>query len=75
VGLARCGSVFPVSAVVGAAVPAAVCRWGLCPCCPDVGWCLSGVYNHHISMLNASLQLSEVRKDPLAVTNRQRRSL
>jgi len=29
VGLARCGTVFPVSAVVGAAVPAAVCRWGL----------------------------------------------
>jgi len=25
-----------VSAVVGAAVPAAVCRWGLCPCCPGV---------------------------------------
>jgi len=23
--------------VVGAAVPAAVCRWGLCPCCPGVG--------------------------------------
>jgi len=32
---------------VGAAVPAAVCRWGLCPCCPGVGRCLSGVYNHH----------------------------
>jgi len=32
-----------VSAVVGAAVPAAVCRWGLAPCCPDVGRCLSGV--------------------------------
>jgi len=44
VGLARCGTVFPVSAVVGAAVPAAVCRWGLCPCCPGVGRCLSGVY-------------------------------
>jgi len=37
----------PVSAMVGAAVPAAVCRWGLCPCCPDVGRCLSGIYNHH----------------------------
>jgi len=37
-----------VSAVVGAAVPAAVCRWGLCPCCPDVGRCISGVYNHHL---------------------------
>jgi len=29
VGLARCGTVFSVSAVVGVAVPAAVCRWGL----------------------------------------------
>ena len=38
----RCGTVFPVSAVVVAAVPAAVCRWGLCPCCPGVGRCLSG---------------------------------
>jgi len=28
VGLARCGTVFPVSAVVGAAVPVAVCRLG-----------------------------------------------
>jgi len=46
-GLARCGTVFSVSAVVGAAVPAAVCRWGLCPCCPGVGRCLLGVYNHH----------------------------
>jgi len=36
-----------VAAVVGAAVPAVVCRWGLCPCCPGVGRCLSGVYNHH----------------------------
>ena len=27
--LGLCGTVFPVSAVVGAAVPAAVCRWGL----------------------------------------------
>jgi len=31
VGLARCGTVFPVSAVVGAALPAAVCRWGAVP--------------------------------------------
>ena len=44
--LARCGTVFPVSAVVGAAVPAAVCRWGLCPC-PGVGRCLSRVNNHN----------------------------
>ena len=42
-GLACCGTVFPVSVVVGAAVPAAVCRWGLCPCCPSVARCLSGV--------------------------------
>jgi len=35
--MARCGTVFPVSAVVGAAVPAAVCRWGLRPSCP--AWC------------------------------------
>jgi len=40
----------PVFAVVGAAVPAAVGRWGLYPCCPDVGRCLSGVYNHHRSV-------------------------
>ena len=31
-GLARFGTVFPVSAVVGAAVPAAVCRPGGCAC-------------------------------------------
>ena len=37
---------FPLT-VVGAAAPAAVCRLGLCPCCPDVGMCLSGVYHHH----------------------------
>jgi len=43
VGLARCGIVFPVSVVVGAAVPAALCCWGLCPHCPGVGRCLSGV--------------------------------
>ena len=30
--------------VVGAAVPAAVCCWGLCSCCSGVGRCLSGVY-------------------------------
>jgi len=29
-----------VSVVVGAAVPAAVCRRGVCPCCPGVGRCL-----------------------------------
>jgi len=26
--MARCGTVFPASAVVGAAVPAVVCTWG-----------------------------------------------
>ena len=41
-GLARCGTVFPVSAVMGVAVPAAVCRWGLCSCCPGVGRSLEG---------------------------------
>jgi len=41
--LARSGTVFPVSMVVGASVPAAVCRWGLCPHCPCVGRCLSWV--------------------------------
>jgi len=35
---------FPVSVVLRAAVPAAVCRWGLCPRCPGVRSCLSGVY-------------------------------
>ena len=24
----------------------AVWRWGLCPCCPGMVRCLSGVYNH-----------------------------
>ena len=43
-GFARSGTVFPVSVVVGAAVPAAVCRWGLCSRCPGVGKFLSGVY-------------------------------
>ena len=41
-GLARCGTVFPVS-VVGAAVPAAVCRWGLRSRCPGVGRCFGGM--------------------------------
>jgi len=41
--LARCGTVFRVSVVMGAAVPAASCRWGLRPCCPGVGRCLSRV--------------------------------
>ena len=34
-----CGAVFPVSVVGGAAVPAVVCRWELCSCCPGVGRC------------------------------------
>jgi len=37
------GTVFPVSVVVVSAVPAAVCRCGLCPCGPSVGRCLSSV--------------------------------
>jgi len=36
-------TVFAVTVVVRAAVPAAMCRWGLCPRCPGVGRCLSGV--------------------------------
>jgi len=51
VGLTRCGTVFPVSVVMGAAVLAAVCRWGLCPCCPNVGRCLSGVYESSLCLL------------------------
>ena len=35
-GLARCGTVFPVSEAVGSALPAAVCHWGLCPHYPGV---------------------------------------
>ena len=34
---------FPVSVMVGKAVLAVVCRWGLCLCCPGVGKCFSGV--------------------------------
>jgi len=46
-----------VSAVVGAAVPAAVCRWGLRPGCSGVGRCLSGVNNHHHHSLVRYLQV------------------
>jgi len=59
----RFGTVFPVSVVVGVAVPAAMCRWGLCPCCPDVGRCLLGVYNHHRRTSASSGETS----DPVAV--------
>jgi len=52
VELARCGAVFPVSVVVGAAVPAAVCRWGLCPRCSGVGRCFSGVYIYEPTACN-----------------------
>ena len=38
--------------VVGAVVPVAVCRWGLCPCFRGVGRCLSGVNNHHREGIN-----------------------
>ena len=33
-----------IASVVVGAVPAAVCRLGLCACCPGVGSYLSGVY-------------------------------
>jgi len=36
------GGVLPLSVVAGAVVPAAVCRWGLCPRPPGVGVCVSG---------------------------------
>jgi len=36
-------AVIPLSVVAGAAVPAAVCRWRLCPHYPGGGWGLSGV--------------------------------
>ena len=44
----RCGtvpalSVVVLSTMVGAAVPAAACRWGLCPRCPGGERCFSGV--------------------------------
>jgi len=35
----------PMVLYIGAAVLAAVCRWGLCLCCPGVGRCLSGEKN------------------------------
>ena len=38
-----CGTVFPVPVVMGAPVPTAVSRWGLCPRCPGSGRCVSGV--------------------------------
>jgi len=43
----------------GAAVPAAVCRWGLCRRCPGVRWCLGGVLV--IVTLNSALQLLSTR--------------
>jgi len=64
VGLARCGTVFPVSVVVGAAVPAAVCRWGLCSCCPGVERCLSGVYESSSRPCATSWPLQDI-----AITN------
>jgi len=39
----REGTTVMMSVVLGAAVLAAVCRWGLCPRCPGVGRCLLGV--------------------------------
>ena len=40
---------FPVFVVVGAAVPAVLCRWGPCPRCPSVGRCLAGGSGVNIS--------------------------
>jgi len=37
--------------MVGAPVPAAVCRWGLYPRCPGVGRCLPGVYRSSSSVV------------------------
>jgi len=39
-----CETLFPVFLLLGAAVPAAVCRWGMCSRCPGVGMCLAVVY-------------------------------
>jgi len=64
VGLARCGTVLPVFVVVVAAVPAAVCCWGLCPRYPDVGRCHSGV-NISSSRCNPTCPLGNGR-DALA---------
>jgi len=56
------------SQVVGAAVPAAVCRWGAVPCCPGpgVGRCLSGVYNHQV---NTRTQHTETYRHTYAHTH------
>jgi len=52
-----------VSVVVGAVVTAAVCRWGLCLCCPGVGRCLSGVYNpRRVSYVSIGGALGSVTK-------------
>jgi len=45
-----------VPVVVGAAVPTAVCDGGLCPRCPGVGRCLSGVDISSLSRAPASWQ-------------------
>ena len=45
----------------GAAVPAAACRWGLCPHCPGVGRCLSlaftRYFHHQYCMVYGGLPL------------------
>ena len=45
-GLARWSTVFPESVVVVAAVPAAMCGWGLCSRCLGVGG-VSRAYTNH----------------------------
>ena len=50
--LARCGTFIAVSMVCGAAVPAAVGRWGLCPRCPGVGRSLSGYTYHRVKPIH-----------------------
>ena len=49
-----CGTVYPMPAIVGAVVPAAVCRWGVYPLSPGVRRCLSGVNIIVISSLGLS---------------------
>ena len=54
---------FPCLRWWGVAVPAAVCRWGLCPHCHGAGKCLLGAY------LSSSRRSARVRKEavrPLA---------
>jgi len=49
-------------------VPAALCRWGLCPRCPGVGRCLSGVHgsssSHAVPRRKTVAHPEEARVDP-----------